>query len=72
MHTKDFPVVTAAIITLNAVIFTLAMLSGEQIQIIQGAIVASSAYNYIQKLEGKPTIRTDWNLTKSKYGLGYW
>ena len=30
----------------------------------QGAIAALSAYNYIQKLEGKPTIRTDWRSTK--------
>ena len=30
----------------------------------QGAIAALSAYNYIQKLEGKPTIRTDWKSTK--------
>jgi thioredoxin reductase (NADPH) len=26
----------------------------------QGAIAALSAYNYIQKLEGKPTVKTDW------------
>src|ERR671919_1540541 len=30
----------------------------------QGAIAALSAYNYIQKLEGKPTIRTDWKSIK--------
>lgn len=26
----------------------------------QGAIAALSAYNYLQRLKGKPTIRTDW------------
>ena len=26
----------------------------------QGAVAALSAYNYIQKLKGKPTVRTDW------------
>ena len=26
----------------------------------QGAIAALSAYNYIQKLKGKPTVKTDW------------
>jgi thioredoxin reductase (NADPH) len=26
----------------------------------QGAIAALSAYNYIQKLNGKPTVKTDW------------
>jgi thioredoxin reductase (NADPH) len=30
----------------------------------QGAIAALSAYNYIQKLEGKPIIRTDWKSIK--------
>src|SRR5918998_1560721 len=30
----------------------------------QGAIAALSAYNYIQKLEGKPAIRTDWKSIK--------
>src|SRR5919107_38652 len=30
----------------------------------QGAIAALSAYNYIQKLEGKPTVRTDWKSIK--------
>ena len=30
----------------------------------QGAIAALSAYNYIQRLEGKPTIRTDWKSVK--------
>ena len=30
----------------------------------QGAIVVLSAYNYIQKLEGKPTVKTDWKSTK--------
>ena len=35
MQTKYFPVATASIITLNAVIFAIGILSGEQIQIIQ-------------------------------------
>ncbi len=35
MQTKHFPVATASIITLNAVIFALGILSGEQTQIIQ-------------------------------------
>src|SRR5215216_2627939 len=26
----------------------------------QGAIAALSAYNYLQRLEGKPTVKTDW------------
>ncbi|HEX2067716.1 MAG TPA: FAD-dependent oxidoreductase, partial [Nitrososphaeraceae archaeon] len=26
----------------------------------QGAVAALSAYNYIQKLKGKPTVKTDW------------
>ena len=26
----------------------------------QGAIAALSAYNYIQKLKGRPTLKTDW------------
>jgi thioredoxin reductase (NADPH) len=30
----------------------------------QGAIAALSAYNYIQKLKGNPTIRTDWKSIK--------
>jgi thioredoxin reductase (NADPH) len=30
----------------------------------QGAIAALSAYNYIQKLEGKPTVKTDWKFIK--------
>ena len=30
----------------------------------QGAIAALSAYNYIQKLEGKPTVKTDWKSIK--------
>ena len=30
----------------------------------QGAIAALSAYNYIQKLKGKPIIRTDWKSSK--------
>lgn len=30
----------------------------------QGAIAALSAYNYIQKMKGKPTIRTDWKSIK--------
>jgi rhomboid protease GluP len=35
MQTKHFPVATASIITLNAVIFAIGILSGEQTQIIQ-------------------------------------
>jgi rhomboid protease GluP len=35
MQTKHFPVATASIITLNAVIFVIGILSGEQTQIIQ-------------------------------------
>jgi membrane associated rhomboid family serine protease len=35
LQTKYFPVATASIITLNAVIFAIGILSGEQIQIIQ-------------------------------------
>lgn len=31
----------------------------------QGAIAALSAYNYIQKLEGKPAIRTYWKSNKN-------
>ena len=61
---KTFSCSNGGIITLNAVIFALAMLSGEQIQIIQGAIVALSAYNYIQKMEGEYTIKTDWKSDK--------
>jgi thioredoxin reductase (NADPH) len=30
----------------------------------QGAIAALSAYNYIQKLAGKPTIKFDWKSDK--------
>ena len=30
----------------------------------QGAIAALSAYNYIQKLAGKPTIKSDWKSNK--------
>jgi thioredoxin reductase (NADPH) len=30
----------------------------------QGAIASLSAYNYIQKLEGKPTVKTDWKSIK--------
>ncbi len=30
----------------------------------QGAIAALSAYNYIQKMKGKPIIRTDWKSSK--------
>lgn len=30
----------------------------------QGAIAALSAYNYIQRLEGKPTVKTDWKSIK--------
>ncbi|MCC2648971.1 MAG: hypothetical protein K0R16_1774, partial [Nitrososphaeraceae archaeon] len=32
----------------------------------QGAIAALSAYNYIQKLEGKPTVKTDWKSIASR------
>ena len=32
----------------------------------QGAIAALSAYNYIQKLKGKPTVKTDWKSIASK------
>jgi thioredoxin reductase (NADPH) len=32
----------------------------------QGAIAALSAYNYIQKLKGKPTVKTDWKSAASK------
>jgi thioredoxin reductase (NADPH) len=33
----------------------------------QGSIAALSAYNYLQKLKGKPSIKTDWkNITKKK------
>jgi thioredoxin reductase (NADPH) len=32
----------------------------------QGAIAALSAYNYIQRLKGRPTIRTDWKSVVNK------
>ena len=32
----------------------------------QGAIAALSAYNYLQRLKGKPAIRTDWKSVVSK------
>ena len=32
----------------------------------QGAIAALSAYNYLQRLKGKPAIRTDWKLVDKK------
>jgi thioredoxin reductase (NADPH) len=32
----------------------------------QGAIAALSAYNYLQKLRGKPTIKTDWKSVVNK------
>jgi thioredoxin reductase (NADPH) len=32
----------------------------------QGAIAALSAYNYLQRLKGKPTIRTDWKSVVNK------
>ena len=32
----------------------------------QGAIAALSAYNYLQRLKGKPTIRTDWKSVMNK------
>jgi len=30
----------------------------------QGSIAALSAYNYIQKLRGKPVSKTDWKSVK--------
>jgi thioredoxin reductase (NADPH) len=32
----------------------------------QGAIAALSAYNYLQRLKGKPAIRTDWKSVDKK------
>jgi thioredoxin reductase (NADPH) len=32
----------------------------------QGAIAALSAYNYLQRLKGKPAIRTDWKSVVNK------
>ena len=32
----------------------------------QGAIAALSAYNYLQKLKGKPAIRADWRSVMNK------
>ena len=31
----------------------------------QGSIAALSAYNYIQKLRGKPVSKTDWKSVKT-------
>jgi thioredoxin reductase (NADPH) len=32
----------------------------------QGSIAALSAYNYLQRLKGKPTIKADWRSTVAK------